>query len=456
MMTINLQPEGSESNQGSNLPSWGPVIVGGFSTAVGMWVIAFAIHIAAPGMPRAAMGAMLLVGQLVGAVAAGRQAKRMGKTPVLIGALAGLLATLLNMLVLGSILTETPAPGGESLVPNAATFVLGFVGLGVLIGAVGGFIGGLLAKAGSELATRQVWLARMGVVTCMAILPLLFIGGLVTSTGSGMAVPDWPTSYSANMFLYPLSHMTEQSDRFFEHSHRLFGSLVGLTTLTFMVLVLMFEPRRWVKWMAVGLFLAVCGQGLLGGGRVVLNKTVLAMIHGIGGQLILALSVATTACLAPAYVRAKATPSVPARLKTLATILIMCFVLQLSFGAALRHFPRSMHSAVSHVLFALVVMVLAMLMSFALTKLYAAAADGEKPSLKVLRVYGKALLHATSLQIVLGIAALWVLLVLAAEDPTKSTARAVVGTIHQFNGAVLLAIVTLSVVWVRRLAWANR
>jgi len=31
-----------------------------------------------------------------------------------------------------------------------------------------------------------------------------------------------------------------------------------------------------------------------------------------------------------------------------------------------------------------------------------------------------------------------------------------VGTIHQFNGAVLLAIVTLSVVWVRRLAWANR
>ena len=64
----------------------------------------------------------------------------------------------------------------------------------------------------------------------VAVAPLLFVGGLVTSTNSGMAVPDWPNTFGSNMFLYPLGPRA-QPDVYLEHSHRLFGTLVGLATL---------------------------------------------------------------------------------------------------------------------------------------------------------------------------------------------------------------------------------
>ena len=62
-----------------------------------------------------------------------------------------------------------------------------------------------------------------------ATFPLLFIGGLVTSKGAGLAVPDWPTTFGYNMFLYPWSKMV--GGIFYEHSHRLVASTVGLLTI---------------------------------------------------------------------------------------------------------------------------------------------------------------------------------------------------------------------------------
>ena len=49
------------------------------------------------------------------------------------------------------------------------------------------------------------WLYRLAVLTAVATFILICMGGLVTSTDSGMAVPDWPTTFGYNMFLYPLS-----------------------------------------------------------------------------------------------------------------------------------------------------------------------------------------------------------------------------------------------------------
>ena len=43
--------------------------------------------------------------------------------------------------------------------------------------------------------------------TLLTTLVLIFVGGLVTGTDAGMAVPDWPTTFGDNMFLYPLSQM---------------------------------------------------------------------------------------------------------------------------------------------------------------------------------------------------------------------------------------------------------
>ena len=49
------------------------------------------------------------------------------------------------------------------------------------------------------------WLHRLAVLTAVTTFILICMGGLVTSTDSGMAVPDWPTTFGYNMFLYPLS-----------------------------------------------------------------------------------------------------------------------------------------------------------------------------------------------------------------------------------------------------------
>ena len=68
-------------------------------------------------------------------------------------------------------------------------------------------------------AKEELWSHRLAVVLGCATFPLLFIGGLVTSKGAGLAVPDWPTTFGYNMFLYPWSEMV--GNILYEHSHRL-------------------------------------------------------------------------------------------------------------------------------------------------------------------------------------------------------------------------------------------
>src|SRR5262249_56797769 len=70
----------------------------------------------------------------------------------------------------------------------------------------------------------------LAMVTAGATLVLVVAGGLVTNTGAALAVPDWPTTFGHNMFLFPWSGMV--GGIFYEHSHRLLGALVGLLTLT--------------------------------------------------------------------------------------------------------------------------------------------------------------------------------------------------------------------------------
>src|SRR5436305_12713818 len=57
--------------------------------------------------------------------------------------------------------------------------------------------------------------------------PLLLVGGSVTVYRVGMAVPDWPTTFGINMFLYDF--VNAPWGVYLEHSHRLFGAAVGLT-----------------------------------------------------------------------------------------------------------------------------------------------------------------------------------------------------------------------------------
>ena len=66
------------------------------------------------------------------------------------------------------------------------------------------------------------------VLTAVAALLLIALGGLVTSKGVGMAVPDWPNTYGYNMFFFPVSQWV--GGIFYEHTHRLVASAVGLLT----------------------------------------------------------------------------------------------------------------------------------------------------------------------------------------------------------------------------------
>jgi cytochrome c oxidase assembly protein subunit 15 len=170
-----------------------------------------------------------------------------------------------------------------------------------------------------------------------ATLLLIVAGGLVTNTGSGLAVPDWPTTFGYNMFLYPWSKMV--GGVFYEHSHRLLGSLVGLLTIALAVALWIREPRRWVRGLGVAAVLLVCAQGLLGGLRVVLLKDTLALVHGCLAHAFVALTIGLAVVTSRGW-QAQRPGVVPAGLRTAALAMVALVYAQIVFGALLTHLGR--------------------------------------------------------------------------------------------------------------------
>jgi len=92
---------------------------------------------------------------------------------------------------------------------------------------------------------------------------LIFAGGLVTSTGSGLSVPDWPNTYGWFMWAFPISKMV--GGIFYEHLHRLIASTVGFLIVVLTVWLWKAEPRAWVRKLGYMALAAVITQGVLGG-----------------------------------------------------------------------------------------------------------------------------------------------------------------------------------------------
>jgi heme a synthase len=92
---------------------------------------------------------------------------------------------------------------------------------------------------------------------------LIFAGGLVTSTGSGLSVPDWPNTYGWFMWTFPPSKMV--GGIFYEHLHRLVASTVGFLIVVLAVWLWRAEPRAWVRRLGYLALAAVIAQGILGG-----------------------------------------------------------------------------------------------------------------------------------------------------------------------------------------------
>jgi cytochrome c oxidase assembly protein subunit 15 len=172
---------------------------------------------------------------------------------------------------------------------------------------------------------------RLALATGAATLVLILFGGLVTNTGSALAVPDWPTTFGHNMFLYPWSRMV--GGIFYEHSHRLLGSLVGLLTLALAAALWRAGGAlRALGLVAVG---AVVVQGVLGGLRVVLLEHTLAILHGCLAQAFFALLAVIVLVTSPAWRRPAGAVDAPARTLALATAALV--YAQIVFGALLTH-----------------------------------------------------------------------------------------------------------------------
>ncbi len=105
----------------------------------------------------------------------------------------------------------------------------------------------------------------------------------MTSTGSGLSVPDWPLSYGT---LFPPMIGGIR----FEHSHRLIAAFVGFCTFGLTVWLWTSEKRPFMRVLAVTASIAVLVQAILGGITVkYLLPTSVSVAHACLGQSFFAL-----------------------------------------------------------------------------------------------------------------------------------------------------------------------
>ncbi len=179
----------------------------------------------------------------------------------------------------------------------------------------------------------SIWLHRFAVFLAVCTLGLVFVGGLVTSTDSGLSVPDWPLSYGK---VFP----PMVGGILYEHSHRLYAASVGILTIVLAAWLIKSESRRWVKVLGGLALLAVVVQGVLGGLTVLfLLPVAVSVSHAGTAQLFLCLivTIATVTSRAwleePPRVEESSSPSL--RSLTLATTILI--YLQVLLGALMRH-----------------------------------------------------------------------------------------------------------------------
>jgi heme a synthase len=197
-----------------------------------------------------------------------------------------------------------------------------------------------MADPVSARATAGEWLHRYAVFVAAATFCLIVAGGLVTSTESGLSVPDWPTTYGHNMFTFPLSKMVGGIR--FEHTHRLIAATVGLLTILLAVWLARREPRRWVRNLGYLAVATVVAQGVLGGITVLyLLPTPVSVAHACLAQAFFCLTVAIAVVTSRRF-RESAPPRLAAAFRQapvarVTTAAAGAVFLQLVVGAVMRH-----------------------------------------------------------------------------------------------------------------------
>jgi len=262
---------------------------------------------------------------------------------------------------------------------------------------------------------------------------------------------DWPNSFGYNMFLYPLSRMT--GGIYYEHAHRLFGTLVGLTTVGLAAHLVRVERRAWVKRLAMLAVGVVIVQGILGGLRVTGSFTLstspeamtpsitLAIVHGVLGPAFLALMVAiavfvSTAWTGPLVAAARRHATTE---RTLGALLVGVVLVQLVLGAIQRHMAKGL---LLHIAFAVVVLAMAVLVGSRLWGLYE-----DRDSLQRI---GKVLMIVAVAQVMLGFTA-FIAVQARAPNAPRAAWEVLLTTAHQGGGSVLLGCAVVTALFCRRL-----
>jgi cytochrome c oxidase assembly protein subunit 15 len=451
--------------------SVGDVLAVGFGTSATMWTVAYALrlveqHVTSPRVVFSLIcaGAVLLLAcHVVGGFLLGRYALR----GVAGAGGAGFVSGLINLLAVASAFSgDRP----NQVRPSAPLWIGGTLLLATALTAFGAWLGGKRRPTGLE---PPDWSGGLALVAACAAFILLGIGGFVTGLDEGLAVVDWPNTETYNMFLYPLSRMT--GGVFLEHSHRLFGSLVGLTTLVLAIQVLTNDRRRHVKLLAVAALVFVIVQGVLGGlrvtGRFTLSadpadtrpSVVFAIVHGAFGQIVFGTLVVLAVFRSRSW-RETISPHPAPGASTdhvLAVVLIALLLVQLVAGALVRHFSWALYKlrfelpvAPEHLIAAghralTVHVTLAVLVTLAASAA-GIRAWGLYPHVPPLRRLGTTLLALVVVQLGLGIGAL---VVTGNDAPNNQPGLldALVTTAHQVLGAALLALALLLLLWEHRL-----
>lgn len=183
-------------------------------------------------------------------------------------------------------------------------------------------------------APTHPWVSRITALTAFCTVILLAAGALVTGTGSGLAVPDWPLSFG--QFFPPMV-----GGVLYEHGHRLIAGFVALLTLIQCIVVLKLEQRPWVKKLAVFAACLVLFQALLGGLTVLfLLPKAVSIAHASIAQTYFCTAVVLMTVTSDFWTVSLAAPRDVSKfpVRWLGVSVVAGFFIQLLLGATMRHF----------------------------------------------------------------------------------------------------------------------
>jgi cytochrome c oxidase assembly protein subunit 15 len=182
----------------------------------------------------------------------------------------------------------------------------------------------------SSTGGYRPWRHGFARVTAASTFALIFVGGLVTSTGSSLSVPDWPLSYG--QFFPPMV-----GGIFYEHGHRMVAGTVAILTAVLALWTWREEPRASVRRLAFCALGAVLLQALLGGITVLLRlPTIVSVSHAALAQAFFCLVVSVALVTSRGWIEGEAAPR-DDTLRDLAFATTAAVYVQLLLGAVMRH-----------------------------------------------------------------------------------------------------------------------